>query len=268
MGRKDDGLLELLADCPWWVSVILAAVLYVLMAFVVPVMRFGNPILDALAPVAPKMAWMVWIFLLPAGVSAFRSLRKRRQLDVQSSLDSIRSLSWKQFEELIAEACRRRGYSVRENSTRGADGGTDVHVIMDGRLMLVQCKHWRERKVGVNVVREMLGLVTAHKASGAVIMTTGSFTKEAEAFASGQPVDLYDGARVLEFVQSAQGVGKYGRPRADWGSVEPLAPQGQTCPRCGGALVLRKAKRGGNAGTEFWGCSGFPQCRYTRDLAR
>ncbi len=33
------------------------------------------------------------------------------------------------------------------------------------------------------------------------------------------------------------------------------------CPKCGSSMVLRKTKRGQNAGSEFWGCSKFPKCR-------
>ena len=36
------------------------------------------------------------------------------------------------------------------------------------------------------------------------------------------------------------------------------------CPRCGGKLVLRTAKKGENAGNSFYGCSNFPKCRYTK----
>lgn len=39
------------------------------------------------------------------------------------------------------------------------------------------------------------------------------------------------------------------------------------CPRCGKVMVLRMAKKGENAGNRFWGCSGFPQCRYTENVA-
>ncbi|MGX8704917.1 MAG: topoisomerase DNA-binding C4 zinc finger domain-containing protein, partial [bacterium] len=35
------------------------------------------------------------------------------------------------------------------------------------------------------------------------------------------------------------------------------------CPRCGKPLVLRTAKKGDHAGEQFYGCSGFPGCRYT-----
>lgn len=38
------------------------------------------------------------------------------------------------------------------------------------------------------------------------------------------------------------------------------------CPRCGGNLVLRTAKNGNSAGRQFYGCSSFPKCRYTRNL--
>lgn len=35
-----------------------------------------------------------------------------------------------------------------------------------------------------------------------------------------------------------------------------------TCAKCGGALILRTAKSGGNAGSQFYGCAKFPACRY------
>ena len=34
------------------------------------------------------------------------------------------------------------------------------------------------------------------------------------------------------------------------------------CPLCGSKLVLRTAKKGSNAGNQFYGCSAFPKCRY------
>lgn len=41
-----------------------------------------------------------------------------------------------------------------------------------------------------------------------------------------------------------------------------------SCPKCGSQLVLRVARRGANAGGKFWGCSGFPKCRYIQDYVR
>lgn len=36
------------------------------------------------------------------------------------------------------------------------------------------------------------------------------------------------------------------------------------CPLCGGKLVLRTAKKGKYAGTRFYGCSNYPNCRYVK----
>lgn len=46
---------------------------------------------------------------------------------------------------------------------------------------------------------------------------------------------------------------------------EPKAPKGP-CPRCGSALVLRTARKGPQAGKQFWGCSNFPNCRFVKQI--
>ncbi|MGO0308801.1 NERD domain-containing protein [Endozoicomonas acroporae] len=35
----------------------------------------------------------------------------------------------------------------------------------------------------------------------------------------------------------------------------------KVCPKCGSGMVLRTAKKGANAGEQFWGCSQFPKCK-------
>ncbi len=36
------------------------------------------------------------------------------------------------------------------------------------------------------------------------------------------------------------------------------------CPKCGKPMRLRTAKQGSNAGSQFWGCTGYPECKGTR----
>jgi hypothetical protein len=38
------------------------------------------------------------------------------------------------------------------------------------------------------------------------------------------------------------------------------------CPVCNSLMVRRTAKRGANAGSEFWGCPSYPTCRGTRNF--
>lgn len=39
------------------------------------------------------------------------------------------------------------------------------------------------------------------------------------------------------------------------------------CPKCGKQMVLRTAQKGKSIGSQFWGCSGFPGCKYTKKTA-
>ncbi|WP_306142629.1 helix-hairpin-helix domain-containing protein [Roseibium sp. MMSF_3412] len=39
-----------------------------------------------------------------------------------------------------------------------------------------------------------------------------------------------------------------------------------SCPRCGASMIRRKARRGRNAGGQFWGCSRYPHCKGTRNI--
>jgi len=36
----------------------------------------------------------------------------------------------------------------------------------------------------------------------------------------------------------------------------------KTCPKCGSELVAKRVKKGANAGSQYWGCSTYPRCRY------
>ena len=49
--------------------------------------------------------------------------------------------------------------------------------------------------------------------------------------------------------------------------IQTRLDQPDRCPRCGGELVLRTAKKGANAGEQFYGCSHYPECRYTKNIS-
>lgn len=100
---------------PWWVSVLVAGLIYGAMVHVLPAWESENQIinmaLNALAIPAPYFAFFM---LMIAPFAFFNSLRKAKQLDAQRNIESIRQLHWRNFEELVAEAYRRQGYRVTE----------------------------------------------------------------------------------------------------------------------------------------------------------
>ncbi|MCQ2554218.1 MAG: NERD domain-containing protein [Clostridia bacterium] len=44
------------------------------------------------------------------------------------------------------------------------------------------------------------------------------------------------------------------------------AEQNISCPKCGSKMVLRTAKKGPNAGSQFYGCSNYPYCRFVLNI--
>jgi restriction system protein len=53
------------------------------------------------------------------------------------------------------------------------------------------------------------------------------------------------------------------RSTQDRTDQKPRAPD---CPLCGKPMALRTARKGQHAGSQFWGCSGYPECKGTRAL--
>ena len=49
-------------------------------------------------------------------------------------------------------------------------------------------------------------------------------------------------------------------------NIEKRLNDTENCPICGGKLVLRTARKGQNIGHQFWGCSNFPKCKYTKSF--
>lgn len=264
MARKDESIINLLIAAPWWVSVIFSAVIYFSLGIVLPSLTMESAVFSGLQSGLTNFAhWIALFFLIPAPLSYFNTARKRKLLDNQRGIDSIRNLDWKAFEELVGEAYRRQGYQVIENSSGGADGGVDLRLIKGGKTTLVQCKQWRSQSVGVKTVREMYGVMVAERAVEVIIVCTGSFTHDANRFAEGKPIKLVTGNQLESLVASVQSTPKEHLviQQAVMDTAKP-----ELCPRCSSKLVLRKAKRGANAGNEFYGCETFPKCRYTKAL--
>lgn len=262
MAKKNEGFLDLLARFPWWVSVIASVCVYLLLVGIVPLFSSDNLFLNGLIQAAPQLAPILAIILLLfAPILAFKAWEKRRLLDGQKGIESIRALSWKKFEELVGEAFRREGYHIEENYQPGADGGIDLRLFKDGEEHIVQCKQWKIYKVGVRVVREMYGVMVSEGAASVLIITSGYFTQEAKGFAKGKPIVLIDGPQLAILIGEVQFSPKT-VSSSQAGSPSNVEQTTKTCPKCGGDLVLRTAKRGPHAGSKFYGCSSYPKCRF------
>jgi len=277
-----DDLVELVARLPWWAGVALAIISYVVLhrfataevAVATNPGRFGAVAAQQLyVTMAMFGQYLLPVILLIGAVGSAIAQWKRTQLitDVARSESAgvLGDMRWQEFEVLVGEAFRLKGYRVTETGGGGADGGVDLVVTKGSEKRLVQCKQWRAFKVGVTTIRELYGVMAAKGAAGGFVVTSGEFTGDAIEFAHGRNIELINGAQLLgmierarQTVQSASATAS--PPSASRTALQQADPNPPNCPRCGQTMIWRVAKQGSNAGKPFWGCSGFPDCRGTR----
>jgi len=255
MRKQNKTILDVIGEFPWWAIIILAFAVFVSFKYWIPTIEFKNIFFNAMAKGLPAFApYAAGLLLLVAGKSAYNSWRKGNLLEKQKDINSIRLISWQEFEELVGEVYRRKGYHVTEFGGGGADGGVDLILKRNGEVIFIQCKHWRMDKVGVSIVRELYGVMTAEGATGGIVISSGTFTQESKDFAKGKPIEMIEGQELANIVINLK---KTKNIIAKKESSQII----NKCPLCGSDMVLRTAKKGTNVGEKFWGCSTFPKCR-------
>lgn len=267
MTRRKESLFDLIASVPWPVGLVLGILGYVGVRYGIGwyLASNSNQVLAGLGKTAQGGAFVpfAWLLLGICWLAALFSFlgrgRRTLLLEAQISLDSLRAMSWREFEMLVGEAFRRQGYRIEETGLGGADGGVDLHLSKDGKKTLVQCKQWRTQSVDVKVVREMYGLLAHYHAHEVKIVAVGDFTPDAQQFAQDKPIELIHGDALLALVLSVQVAKPARRPRLF--NQVLTAGAAPPCPKCGRQMVRRMSRRSHHA---FWGCSRYPFCRGTR----
>src|SRR3974390_959435 len=80
-----------------------------------------------LVDLAPRVP--VWAGLFVAGALAIYARRRRRAQVVEiasASPITLQGLTWSEFQTIVGEGFRRRGYSVARTGAAGAEGGVDL----------------------------------------------------------------------------------------------------------------------------------------------
>lgn len=291
MGRRRtsalEDLVDLMAMLPWWVGIAVAGLSYVWLHSLASAEIVVTAQPGQMGQMVGHIFWKglagAGQFVLPAAcllgavLSAIGRYRRRKLVsDVARDITSVGVLdgmSWREFEMLVGEAFRKRGFTVQETGGSGADGGVDLVLSRQGEKFLVQCKQWKAYKVGVSIVRELYGVMAARGAAGGYVVTSGRFTREAEDFAAGRNIVLMDGPALRALIRDSRPVAA-GIVAGDGARGEGAGPPATdqrpatdtACPACGAPMVRRMAKRGSNAGKSFWGCTKYPACRGIRDI--
>jgi restriction system protein len=210
MGRRKGELallMEIASKWPWKVSAALVPISYAACHLIAAAFAHTAAPADVagLGPVVIRQGIHAFatllqyvfpmIFLVAAVVSFVKRSRSITLFDDVrgGSKANIAKLSWQEFEALVGEGFRHRGFQVTPRGGAGPDGGVDLVLARGHERFLVQCKQWRAQQVGVSVVRELYGVMAAERVAGGYVVTSGTFTKDAKEFAAGRNIELMDG---------------------------------------------------------------------------
>jgi len=136
------------------------------------------------------------LVLIRLGVAVWKARQFQHKADGVNSVDDLLRLSPTEFEQMVVELYQSLGHQAKHTGAVG-DHGVDVVVqAQNGEKWVVQCKRWRGM-VGEPVIRDFYGVMHHEKADQGAIITAGRFTPQAQEWARGKPIHLYDGVQFL-----------------------------------------------------------------------
>ncbi|MDC0209945.1 restriction endonuclease [Nitrosopumilus sp.] len=149
----------------------------------------SNPITPDTNPIPELELEHVFVVVILIGIGFFiivikKIIDNRPKLpkNLEKTLNQdFKNISGDEFEELIAELYRKKGYTVNKTPI-GPDQGVDLFLTKKRwagqKRIIVQAKNWKD-SVGNTDVLKTAGARQMHKASSAIIITSSHFTPSA-----------------------------------------------------------------------------------------
>lgn len=115
-------------------------------------------------------------------------------------INFLQNITSREFEIIIEKLYSEMGYETKlTKCTR--DGGSDIIAKKNKpgnqEYLRIECKKYTA-PIGINIIRELLGVVTSEKVNKGVIVTTSHFTKPTISFVKGNPrIELISGSQLV-----------------------------------------------------------------------
>lgn len=181
-----------------------------------------------------------------------------------NSSDYFKKLNTPEFEKLVYNIFKQRGYSVSEKRD-GAYDGVDLVLQRDNGLTYVQCSQWQKQEVDITSIGELYVAMEVDAVKFGIVITSGVFTPDALDFSLGKSLMLINGVDLFQMIEaltpSTQKELEEDMETSENLSLKEMPELEPLCPICSQKMIKRTAKKGKNSGNVFWGCSTFPNCR-------
>lgn len=183
----EKSLFAVLLRSPWWVSMIVAAVLALLAAALLPA---AYRVVGALSATP---------FVVIGVIAAVRQRRLPSTAQIAQTIAATSTMSWPQFAALLEQAFRHDGYTVQRG---GAASAFDFELERNGRTMLVAARRWKSARTGLETLRALQAARDGKEAPDALLISLGELTDNARPFATEHRIAVWQSAELARALRA------------------------------------------------------------------
>lgn len=169
-----NSLFAILLRSPWWVSILIVAVISLASGALLPTPYVAFGVMGALP------------FLVIGLMAAWRQRNALSPARASAALDRAGAMSWRDFSAAMEAAFVRQGYAVKRMNSPAAD----FQLVKGSRVTLVSCKRWKAASHGVESLRDLVAAKEAQGAQQCSYISLGEVTNNARRYATEQGVEL------------------------------------------------------------------------------
>ena len=181
---NENSLFAILLRSSWWLSFLIGGAITATAVALLPepYRLYGAP--------SGLPFWVIGC------MAAWKQLQAPSTSRIDSTLASVRAMSWAEFSRAIEAAYRRQGCGVTAISGSAAD----FEVTKEGRTALVSCKRWKVRRTGIEALQDLHAMKEARNAHECIYVAAGEVSDNARIFAVKHGIRLVGGAELTRLL--------------------------------------------------------------------
>ena len=172
-----NSLFAILLRSPWWISLLVAAVLIIIGLAALPPAYAPFPVFAAIP------------FLAIAGIAAWKQRGKPSPARVEQTASALAALSWPAFADALEAALRRDGCEVRRLDGAAAD--FEVTRAGGGRALLA-ARRWKAAHTGVEPLQRLEAARASAGAGTSIYVALGAPSAPARDYAARHNISFMD----------------------------------------------------------------------------
>jgi restriction system protein len=173
-----NSLFAVLLRNPWWISFLLAAVISLLCAALLP----KDLVVFGILGVFP--------FLVIGCIALKRQWNAPSEAALQAQRVRLGGLSWRDFSGDLEVKFAKQGYAVERLAGGKADGAADFRLTKNGQTTLVAAKRYKAAAHGIETLEALVAQREKLGADKAIYVCLGALSEQAQKYAKDNQVTV------------------------------------------------------------------------------